>query len=284
MSREILNCYTMFIMTSILFIQALLTNILFKNRKRNEFENFRMLTICFNFSELQHEDKRLHPPEASFISSTSIRTNSKERLTLIQTPILETDDVYTGLYGLETPAEIIYNSDPNRENALLDFRSKNHANQNSEHVNTSPLHCTIQRPESINQERENTPLSFRSEKHANHNSEHVNTCSIKRIGCFNPDRETAHLELIDQSDAIKKTNDRGMKCLCGISNDYSRTNSEGNCDSQCSKVMNKTQCSNTTMQTDLMQKESKSKGRCPEPVNPPASLNLPYSDSSDEDT
>ena len=225
----------------------------------------------------------MHPIEGSSESPASIRTNSKERLTLIQTPILETDDVYTGMYGLETPAEIIYNSDPNREKAPLDFRSKKHANQNSEHVNTL-LHSSIQRPESINQDRGNTPLNFRSEKHANENGEHVNTCSIKRTECFNPDRETDHLELIDQSDAIEKSSDRGMKCSCVISNDYSRTNSEGNCDSRCSKLLNKTQCSSATMQTDLVQKEPASKSRSPEPVNPPASLNLPYSDSSDEDT
>ena len=226
----------------------------------------------------------MHPLETSSDSPASIRTNSKERLTLIQTPILEADDVYTGMYGLETPAEIIYNSDPNRENAPLDFRSQKHANQNNEHVNTSPLNCSIKRPESINQDRENTPLNFRSEKDANQNSEHVNTCSIKRTECFNPDREATHLELIDQSDAIEKTNDRGMKCSCAISNDYSSTNSERNCNSQSSKVMNKTQCSSSTMQTDLMQKEPASKSRSPERVNPPASLNLPYSDSSDKDT
>ena len=226
----------------------------------------------------------MHPLEGSSDTPASNGTHSKERLTLIQTPILETDDDYTGLYGLETPPEIIYNSDPNRENAPLDFRSQKHAYQNSEHVNTSPPHCSIKRPESINQDRENTPLNFRSEKHANQNSEHVNTCSIKRTECFNSDRETADLELIDQSDAIEKTNDRGVRCSSDISNDYCRTNSEGNCDSQCSKVMDKTQCPRATMQTDLMHKESKSKSTSPEPLKPPASLNLPYSDSSDEDT
>ena len=226
----------------------------------------------------------MNPLEGSSDSPASIRTNSKERLTLIQTPILETDDIYTGMYGIETPAEIIYNSDPNRENAPLDFRSKKHTNQNSEHVITSPPHCSIKKPKSINQDRENTPLNFKSEKHANQNSEHVNTCSIKRVECFNPDRETAHLELIDQSDAIEKTNDRGMKCSCAISNEYSRTNIYENFDSQCSKVMNKIQCPSATMQTDLVHIESKSKITSPEPENPLVSLNLPYSDSSDEDT
>ena len=53
--------------------------------------------------------------------STSPQTSEDKFHHLLSTPVLDNDNAYEALYGHEEPAQIVYNSDPNREDAPLDF-------------------------------------------------------------------------------------------------------------------------------------------------------------------
>ena len=87
------------------------------------------------------EDNESEPDSTT--SKTSRDSVGEEVHLLLSTPVLEKDDDYKVMYGHEEPAQIMYNSDPDREDAPLDFNFGNKPLHSSE---TGDLYDQKERP------------------------------------------------------------------------------------------------------------------------------------------
>ena len=177
---------------------------------------------CYSFYIARNS--KISPFFITSAFSAGVKENNHQEVTLIQTPILEKEDVYTDLYGHEDPAIIIYNSDPDRENSPLDFR-----------VNS-----------------ENTPLDFRVNNHCKQDSPSY------IINCSCAETENAY-----ESNTVIYKNSQ-----------HSKVQEVGQCSS----------ASHTSRHTDVINEAIKFTDCDSKSTKPLVSLNLPYSDSSDEDS
>ena len=200
---------------------------------------------------------------------------------LLATPVLVKDNDYEVMYGHEQPAHILYNSDPNRQDAPLDFNFGNkpsHVNekdgilqdQNERHIisDTSDLQtktCSIGTRVSHSHDRES---SF----HGNFNVE--SAANEDRSGhCSNREAVTSA-----QSSLCSEIELAACKCVTTGKHEYHKHNPSN----VHSVVLKGRKDMLQPDETKSLSREALENGKISS-VQQLGSLNLPYSDSSEEE-
>lgn len=227
---------------------------------------------------------------------------------LLATPVLEKDEVYKDMYGHEQPTPIVYNADPDRENSPLEFKSRRISQEKCDKDDSSQVRLTHPVVSDLKGEGCTcSQVDQRSKSKYSHTatlsyqpSDIYDRCCDKNSRCVNRDILNDSLE--------SAVNGKVIDTMQRSSNSYS-VGSKARTDTKCkSKFKNsafgtvennqitsykhasllKTNCGNhltsdvkLVLMADRHKKETDDKQRTVKEQF--TALNLPYSDSSDEE-
>lgn len=221
--------------------------------------------------------------------STSSKSSEDEVHHLLSTPVLVNDNKYEDIYGHEQPAQILYNSDPNRQDAPLDFNFGNkpaHGQEKDSILQDQDKRDTI----SDTPDLKTTTCSIGtclphshdrgSILHGNGNVESLSNedrsghCTYNRINMEVGTSVHSSLCLDEKSAAFK--------CITARKEKYPKLN-PSNIHSMASKIRNDAQTLGETNSLSIVVDREASENDETSSVQQLGRLNLPYSDSSEEE-
>ena len=195
--------------------------------------------------------------------STSPKTGEDKFHHLLSTPVLDNDNSYEAMYGHQEPTQIVYNSDPNREDAPLDFNFGK--NPMLSHQNDGVLKSKNESSMSNKSDLQSITCSVgTSASHSNvrKESELLGTCNCNVENSLS--KTTCHID-----DHCRCNTDAKMRTGTNVHSELSPATCK------CVSAQRHDYCEPAG--------DTGARGTCTETsVQRLGGLNLPYSDSSDE--
>ena len=210
---------------------------------------------------------------------------------LLSTPVLVKDDDYEVMYGHEQPAQVLYNSDPSRENAPLDFDFQNkppHGHEKDGILQDKNERHTISDASDL--QTKTYPIGTcvphsherGSKLHGYCNAELESSSNEDRDGHCSGDTVNREARTGAQSSLCSTLEPAACKCVTAGKHKYHKLN-PSNVHSVAEEERKDTHTLDETNSLSITVGREASENGETGSVQQLGSLNLPYSDSSEEE-